>query len=120
MYAIRSYYATGPYEGEIRRPSDKKHPKKIAWIQCVGSRQVIEGGKQAEAQDTHIQRPPLIQGCQDANRNAEQRGYQHRRQTELQGCRSMTKDELQDRLPGGSGDAQVAVGQPVKVVQILV
>ncbi len=36
--------STGPYEGEIRRPSDKKHPKKIAWIQCVGSRQVIEGG----------------------------------------------------------------------------
>ena len=36
--------ATGPYEGEIRRPSDNKHPHKIAWIQCVGSRQVIEGG----------------------------------------------------------------------------
>jgi heterodisulfide reductase subunit A2 len=36
--------ATGPYEGEILRGSDKKHPKKIAWIQCVGSRQVIEGG----------------------------------------------------------------------------
>jgi heterodisulfide reductase subunit A len=36
--------ATGPYEGEIRRPSDKKHPHKIAWIQCVGSRQVIPGG----------------------------------------------------------------------------
>lgn len=36
--------ATGPYAGEIRRPSDLKHPKKIAWIQCVGSRQVIEGG----------------------------------------------------------------------------
>jgi heterodisulfide reductase subunit A len=36
--------ATGPYEGEIRRTSDKKHPHKIAWIQCVGSRQVIEGG----------------------------------------------------------------------------
>ena len=36
--------ATGPYEGEILRPSDKKHPKKIAWIQCVGSRQVLEGG----------------------------------------------------------------------------
>jgi heterodisulfide reductase subunit A len=36
--------ATGPYEGEIRRGSDKKHPHKIAWIQCVGSRQVIEGG----------------------------------------------------------------------------
>jgi len=37
--------ATGPYEGEILRASDKKHPHKIAWIQCVGSRQVIPGGK---------------------------------------------------------------------------
>jgi len=36
--------ATGPYEGEIRRPSDRRHPKKIAWIQCVGSRQVTEEG----------------------------------------------------------------------------
>ncbi len=37
--------STGPYEGEIRRASDKKHPHKLAWIQCVGSRQVIPGGK---------------------------------------------------------------------------
>jgi heterodisulfide reductase subunit A len=36
--------ATGPYEGEIKRPSDGKHPHRIAWIQCVGSRQVIPGG----------------------------------------------------------------------------
>ncbi len=36
--------ATGPFEGEILRPSDKKHPHKIAWIHCVGSRQVIPGG----------------------------------------------------------------------------
>ena len=36
--------ATGPYEGQIRRPSDKKHPHKVAWIHCVGSRQVIPGG----------------------------------------------------------------------------
>ena len=36
--------ATGPYQGEILRASDMKHPHKIAWIQCVGSRQVIEGG----------------------------------------------------------------------------
>jgi heterodisulfide reductase subunit A len=35
--------STGPYEGEIRRGSDKKHPRKIAWIQCVGSRRVTEG-----------------------------------------------------------------------------
>jgi heterodisulfide reductase subunit A len=28
--------AGGPTEGEIVRPSDGKHPKKIAWIQCVG------------------------------------------------------------------------------------
>jgi heterodisulfide reductase subunit A len=37
--------STGPFEGTISRPSDKKHPHRIAWIQCVGSRQVNpEGG----------------------------------------------------------------------------
>ncbi len=36
--------ATGPYEGEILRASDKKHPHKIAWIQCIGSRQVNPKG----------------------------------------------------------------------------
>ena len=35
--------ATGPHEGEVLRPSDKKHPHKIAWIQCVGSRKVTPG-----------------------------------------------------------------------------
>ncbi len=35
--------ATGPYEGEILRASDKKHHEKIAWIQCVGSRRVTPG-----------------------------------------------------------------------------
>ncbi len=35
--------ATGPYEGEILRASDMKHPHKIAWIQCVGSRRVTPG-----------------------------------------------------------------------------
>jgi len=29
---------TGPFEGHILRPSDKKAPKRIAFIQCVGSR----------------------------------------------------------------------------------
>jgi len=35
--------STGPFEGEILRASDKKHPHKIAWIQCVGSRRVTPG-----------------------------------------------------------------------------
>ncbi len=35
--------ATGPYEGEILRASDQRHPKKIAWFQCVGSRRVTPG-----------------------------------------------------------------------------
>ncbi len=30
--------ASGPYEGHLQRPTDGKLPKKIAWIQCVGSR----------------------------------------------------------------------------------
>ncbi len=36
--------SSGPYQGEILRPSDKTHPKRIAFIQCVGSRDV-SGGK---------------------------------------------------------------------------
>ncbi len=30
--------ASGPYQGHIKRVSDGKCPKKIAWLQCVGSR----------------------------------------------------------------------------------
>lgn len=30
--------ASGPYQGKLLRPSDKKPPQKIAWLQCVGSR----------------------------------------------------------------------------------
>jgi len=36
--------STGPYQGEILRASDLSHPHNVAWIQCVGSRQVLEGG----------------------------------------------------------------------------
>jgi heterodisulfide reductase subunit A2 len=32
--------ATGPYQGHLQRPSDLKEPRKIAWLQCVGSRDV--------------------------------------------------------------------------------
>ena len=30
--------ASGPFRGQVLRPSDQKHPKRVAWIQCVGSR----------------------------------------------------------------------------------
>jgi len=30
--------ASGPFKGEVRRPSDASHPHRVAWIQCVGSR----------------------------------------------------------------------------------
>jgi heterodisulfide reductase subunit A len=30
--------ASGPFNGIVTRPSDGGHPKKLAWIQCVGSR----------------------------------------------------------------------------------
>ncbi len=30
--------ATGPYLGHVHRPSDLKEPEKIAWLQCIGSR----------------------------------------------------------------------------------
>ena len=35
--------ASGPTSGEILRPSDKKVPKKIVFIQCVGSRDESKG-----------------------------------------------------------------------------
>jgi heterodisulfide reductase subunit A-like polyferredoxin len=35
--------ASGPYGGHLVRPSDNKEPKKIAWIQCVGSRDINKG-----------------------------------------------------------------------------
>jgi len=36
--------ASGPFGGHLVRPSDKKEPKKIAWLQCIGSRDEHEGG----------------------------------------------------------------------------
>lgn len=30
--------ASGPFQGTVQRPSDGQHPVKVAWIQCVGSR----------------------------------------------------------------------------------
>ena len=35
--------ASGPYEGHLQRRSDGAVPKKIAWIQCVGSRDAAIG-----------------------------------------------------------------------------
>ena len=32
--------ASGPYQGHLMRPSDHKEPDKIAWLQCIGSRDI--------------------------------------------------------------------------------
>jgi heterodisulfide reductase subunit A-like polyferredoxin len=32
--------ASGPTQGHLTRPSDHREPKKIAWLQCVGSRDI--------------------------------------------------------------------------------
>ncbi len=37
--------ASGPYGGHLVRPSDKKEPEKIAWLQCIGSRDEHPGAK---------------------------------------------------------------------------
>jgi len=34
----RMLSASGPFKGSVQRPSDGNHPRKVAWIQCVGSR----------------------------------------------------------------------------------
>lgn len=38
MQFERILSSSGPTQGEVLRPSDGKHPKRIAFIQCVGSR----------------------------------------------------------------------------------
>ncbi len=35
----RMLSATGPFAGHVRRPSDHLEPRRLAWIQCVGSRE---------------------------------------------------------------------------------
>jgi heterodisulfide reductase subunit A len=37
--------ASGPFGGHLIRPSDHKEPKKIAWLQCIGSRDEHLGAK---------------------------------------------------------------------------
>ncbi|SPD72944.1 CoB--CoM heterodisulfide reductase iron-sulfur subunit A family protein [uncultured Desulfobacterium sp.] len=32
--------ATGPHQGHLLRPSDHKEPRKIGWLQCIGSRDI--------------------------------------------------------------------------------
>ena len=36
----RMLSASGPYAGHLVRPSDHREPRKIAWLQCVGSRDI--------------------------------------------------------------------------------
>ncbi len=64
--------ATGPHEGEILRPSDKKHPHKIAWIHCVGSRQILEGGHSycSSVCCSYIQKQVILAKDHDADTEA--------------------------------------------------
>ncbi len=32
--------ASGPFQGHLVRPSDHKEPEKVAWLQCIGSRDI--------------------------------------------------------------------------------
>ncbi len=64
--------ATGPHEGEILRPSDKKHPHKIAWVHCVGSREVIAGGNSycSAVCCSYIQKQVILAKDHDADTEA--------------------------------------------------
>jgi len=64
--------ATGPHEGEILRPSDKKYPHKIAWIHCVGSREVIPGGNSycSAVCCSYIQKQVILTKDHDADTQA--------------------------------------------------
>jgi len=64
--------ATGPFEGEVKRPSDLQHPKKVAWIHCVGSRQHIPGGNSycSSVCCTYIQKQVILTKDHDATTQA--------------------------------------------------
>jgi heterodisulfide reductase subunit A len=64
--------ATGPHEGEIRRPSDKTHPHRIAWIHCVGSRHVGEGANSycSAVCCSYIQKQVILAKDHDADTEA--------------------------------------------------
>ncbi len=64
--------STGPHVGEILRPSDHKHPKKIAWLHCVGSRQTNEGGNSycSSVCCTYIQKQVILAKDHDADLQA--------------------------------------------------
>jgi heterodisulfide reductase subunit A len=54
--------SSGPYGGHLVRPSDDKEPDKIAWIQCVGSRDVHDGANPfcSSACCTHAVKEALV------------------------------------------------------------
>jgi heterodisulfide reductase subunit A2 len=64
--------ATGPFEGEIQRPSDGEHPHKIAWIHCVGSRQITPGGNTycSSVCCSYIQKQVILTFDHDVNTEA--------------------------------------------------
>ncbi|MBW1956695.1 MAG: CoB--CoM heterodisulfide reductase iron-sulfur subunit A family protein, partial [Deltaproteobacteria bacterium] len=41
----RMLSSSGPFGGHLVRPSDHQEPKKIAWLQCIGSRDVHIGAR---------------------------------------------------------------------------
>jgi heterodisulfide reductase subunit A len=61
--------ATGPHEGEVLRPSDHTHPRRVAWLHCVGSRQVTPGGHGycSSVCCTYIQKQVILQKDHDAD-----------------------------------------------------
>ncbi|MFP5212011.1 MAG: hypothetical protein ACLGPL_01395 [Acidobacteriota bacterium] len=68
--------ASGPYRGHLMRPYDREEPKKIAWLQCVGSRDL-----------NHCDNPYCSGVCcmyaikgRAADNRARNRGHRHRNQ----------------------------------------
>lgn len=43
MQFERILSASGPYDGHLQRPSDRRPCRKIAWLQCIGSRDLHRG-----------------------------------------------------------------------------
>ena len=58
----RMLSASGPFVGVVQRPSDSAHPRKVAWIQCIGSRDYT-GSSLSEGEGTGGRAPYCSSVC---------------------------------------------------------
>lgn len=61
--------SSGPYEGAFCRPSDKKPVKRMAWLQCVGSRNLVENADHCSSACCMFAVKEAVMACEKAGKD---------------------------------------------------